>query len=256
MPTPLLLLLLLSSLSSPASSFLPPLPPQSRVAFSSLRAEGFGKPADKPSTAKKTPPSPAGGQDASPLSPPPPPSPKSSTIPPSYDERSSSSPGGPPPSTSPPPPSTASSRTDSQRQNDLLEARFNMRPRQPTNREAKEADDRKRELAKQMAAGGDGDIFSLIPSPVIKAVSTFLQFGTAASTLLFVLAGLGITIEAASTTKLIPALPPAIDDFFVLTVGPNFTPGLLVLLGFSVSLGVFSAAQLGSEGAVYKEDRK
>jgi len=38
------------------------------------------------------------------------------------------------------------------------------------------------------------------------------------------------------------------------TIEPNFTTGLFVLLGFSVGLGVFAAAQLGSQGAQYKED--
>lgn len=65
---------------------------------------------------------------------------------------------------------------------------------------------------------------------------------------------MAITVEAWSkTTK--TALPESLDQFIVGTVEPNFTPGLLVLLGFSVSLGVFAAAQLGSQGAQYREDK-
>jgi hypothetical protein len=46
-----------------------------------------------------------------------------------------------------------------------------------------------------------------------------------------------------------------LDSFIVTTIEPNFTPGLLVLLSFSIGLGLFSAAQLGSAGATYKEDK-
>jgi hypothetical protein len=49
-------------------------------------------------------------------------------------------------------------------------------------------------------------------------------------------------------------LPENIDQFIVNIIEPNFTTGLLVLLSFSVCLGAFAAAQLGSSAASYTED--
>ena len=73
-------------------------------------------------------------------------------------------------------------------------------------------------------------------------------------TVTFVAAGLAITVEAGSKATDNP-LPPAVDDFITNVIEPNFTPGLLVLLGFSVSLGAFAALQLGSSASTYREDR-
>jgi ABC-type dipeptide/oligopeptide/nickel transport system permease component len=70
---------------------------------------------------------------------------------------------------------------------------------------------------------------------------------------LFVLSGIGITLEAWSKTTG-SSIDPTLDKFIVEAIEPNFTTGLLILLGFSVSLGLFAAAQLGSAGAQYKED--
>lgn len=98
------------------------------------------------------------------------------------------------------------------------------------------------------------DIIALIPGPVQIFIDAFLKVGVAICTLLFVSAGIGITAEAWSKASG-NALPEDIDAFIVNVVEPNFTPGLLVLLGFSVSLGVFSALQLSSAGAQYREDK-
>lgn len=97
------------------------------------------------------------------------------------------------------------------------------------------------------------DIMTMLPAPVLIAIDRFLKAGVAICTTLFVLGGFAITLEAWSKTSGSP-LPDDIDDFIVKVVEPNFTPGLLVLLGFSVSLGVFAALQMGSEGSTYKED--
>lgn len=96
------------------------------------------------------------------------------------------------------------------------------------------------------------DIFALIPAPIQIFIDRFLKAGVAVSTGAFVLAGLAITVEAWAAASKQP-LPSNIDSLIVNYVEPNFTPGLLVLLGFSVSLGVFTAAQLGSESANYRE---
>ena len=97
------------------------------------------------------------------------------------------------------------------------------------------------------------DIMTMLPAPVLIAIDRFLKAGVAICTTLFVLGGFAITLEAWSKTSESP-LPENIDNFIVTVVEPNFTPGLLVLLGFSVSLGVFAALQMGSEGSTYKED--
>jgi hypothetical protein len=103
-------------------------------------------------------------------------------------------------------------------------------------------------------AGGDFDIMQALPAPVLIGIDYFLKAGTAICTVLFVLAGVGITFEAWSKASNSP-LPDNIDAFIVNTIEPNFTPGLLVLLGFSVSLGAFAAAQISSSSSTYREDR-
>jgi hypothetical protein len=97
------------------------------------------------------------------------------------------------------------------------------------------------------------DLMTLLPGPLILGINRFLQTGLAISGTLFILAGIGITLEAWSKTSG-TALPESLDTFIVQTIEPNFTYGLFVLLGFSVSLGVFAAMQLGSQGATYRED--
>lgn len=100
----------------------------------------------------------------------------------------------------------------------------------------------------------DFDLIAMIPGPVQIFIDRFLKLGVGICTLLFISAGIGITAEAWSKASNNP-LPEDIDNFIVNVVEPNFTPGLLVLLAFSVSLGGFAALQLGSAGAQYKEDK-
>ena len=108
------------------------------------------------------------------------------------------------------------------------------------------------ELKKKAELDQDIDIIAMIPAPVLKGLDTFLKAGVAISGSLFILAGFGITAEAWSKASG-QALPEDIDNFIVNVVEPYFTPGLLVVLGFSVSLGVLAAASLGSEGAQYRQ---
>ena len=123
-------------------------------------------------------------------------------------------------------------------------------------REEKIKEQRKKvEQWKAMAnEGQDFDIMQVLPAPVLVAIDTFLKAGVAICTTLFVLSGIGITIEAWSKASNNP-LPENIDNFIVNTIEPNFTPGLLVLLGFSVSLGAFAALQLSSASSTYREDK-
>jgi hypothetical protein len=97
------------------------------------------------------------------------------------------------------------------------------------------------------------DIMTKLPPPVLLAIDRFLKVGLTISAILFIAAGLGVTWEAWSVTSHSP-IPDDIDRFIVDVVEPNFTKGLFVLLGFSVSLGIFASAQLGSQSSQYRED--
>lgn len=99
----------------------------------------------------------------------------------------------------------------------------------------------------------DKDVFEVLPPELLRGVDTALKVGLGVCTLAFLVAGVFITIEAGSKATG-NALPSGLDDFIVTVVEPNFTPLLGVLLGFSVSLGLFSAGQLGSKSSVYREE--
>ena len=107
---------------------------------------------------------------------------------------------------------------------------------------------------KKNAASDRFDIMTALPPSVLVGIDSFLKIGLGTTSVLFVLGGIGITVEAYSKATGKP-LPVDVDQFLVNVVEPNFTPGLFVLLGFSVSLGLFAAAQLGSQGATYREDK-
>ena len=109
------------------------------------------------------------------------------------------------------------------------------------------------EMKRKTELDEDIDVIAMIPAPVLKGLDTFLKAGVAISGLAFILAGLGITAEAWSKASGNP-LPKDIDSFIANTIEPNFTTGLFVVLGFSICLGVLSAASLGSEGAQYREE--
>lgn len=99
----------------------------------------------------------------------------------------------------------------------------------------------------------DKDVFEVLPPGLLRGVDSTLKVGLGVCTVLFLVAGVFITIEAGSKATG-NALPEGLDSLIVNVVEPNFTPLLGVLLGFSVSLGLFSAGQLGSKGSVYREE--
>ena len=99
----------------------------------------------------------------------------------------------------------------------------------------------------------DKDFFAVLPPSVVRGIDTFLKTGLGLSTLAFISAGIFITIEAGSKATG-TELPGGLDDFIVNVVEPNFTPGLGVLLGFSVSLGLFTVALGGSAASSYREE--
>ena len=131
----------------------------------------------------------------------------------------------------------------------LEEERLNAKQLEQLNAQRK----RMAELKSKADAGEDIDLIALIPGPVIQAIYKVCQVGIAITGILFIGSGLGITLEAWSKTSGDP-LPENVDSFIVNVVEPNFTTMLLVLLGFSISLGALAAAQLGSKSAQYTED--
>ncbi len=98
------------------------------------------------------------------------------------------------------------------------------------------------------------DFISVLPPSFIKGIDTILKIGLGVSTVAFITAGIFITIEAGSKATG-SALPEGLETFVLNVVQPNFTPGLAVLLAFSVSLGLFSVALGGSASSTYREDR-
>lgn len=141
----------------------------------------------------------------------------------------------------------------------LLREKYGMKTLAEQQLDAKQLEARKEQQQKladwkaRAERGEDFDIMSVLPGPVLSALFNFLKIGTAMCTVVFVSAGVLITVEAGSKALESP-LPETVDSFIVSTVEPNFTPGLFVLLAFSVSLGIFAALQLGSQGSTYKED--
>mmetsp|Transcript_18889 Transcript_18889/g.30960 ORF Transcript_18889/g.30960 Transcript_18889/m.30960 type:complete len:260 (+) Transcript_18889:109-888(+) len=99
----------------------------------------------------------------------------------------------------------------------------------------------------------DKDFFAVLPPSVVRGIDTFLKTGLGLTTAAFITAGILITIEAGSKATGYE-LPAGLDEFVTNVVEPNFTPGLVVLLGFSVCLGVFTVSLGGSAASSYRED--
>jgi len=151
-------------------------------------------------------------------------------------------------------------RTAEQRGKDILREKYGMRSLEEQQMEELKLE-RQREQQKKLQEwkrladeGKDFDMMAMLPAPVLMAIDRFLKGGLVVSGLLFILAGIGICIEAWSKASG-EVLPENVDNFIVQVIEPNFTPGLLVLLGFSVSLGLFASAQMSSEGAQYREGK-
>lgn len=143
-----------------------------------------------------------------------------------------------------------------ERNKEILKQQFGLRTfeeRQGDMKAAEKLAEQKAKMQKiKQMKDEDFDIMMIIPPPVLKGIDLFLKTGLAITTTLFILAGIGITAEAwaVSTGN---KLPEDVDAFIVNIIEPNFTPMLLVLLGFSISLGIFATAQLGSGSSTYKE---
>ena len=157
-------------------------------------------------------------------------------------------------------PTTMSSGSVEDRTGSILREKYGLRTREE--QEAAEAkkkrlDDQRKQLAdwKRLAdEGEDFDLLQIIPDPILVFIDKFLKAGVAICTILFVAAGLAITVEAGSKATENP-LPPGVDAFISDVVEPNFTPGLGVLLSFSVALGLFASLQLNSAASTYREGK-
>jgi hypothetical protein len=155
--------------------------------------------------------------------------------------------------------STESSTTPEDRAKKLLREKYGMRTIEEQQQDATQLARRKEEqekwgdIKKRANSGDDFDLFAVLPGPVLIGIDSFLKAGTAICSIAFVTAGILIAVEAWSKASGDP-LPQDLDNLIVQTIEPNFTPGLLVLLSFSISLGIFASLQLGSQGASYKED--
>jgi len=93
----------------------------------------------------------------------------------------------------------------------------------------------------------------VLPPSLIKGIDSVLKLGLGVCTVLFVLAGVLITIEAGSKAG-VYEIPIGLEEFVVNVIQPSFTPGLGVLLGFSITLGVFSIGIGSSASSTYRED--
>ena len=98
----------------------------------------------------------------------------------------------------------------------------------------------------------DKDFFAMLPPSVVRGVDTFLKTGLGLSTVAFITAGILITIEAGSKATGYE-MPAGLEEFVVNIVEPNFTPGLGVLLLFSIFLGVFTISLGGTSASSYRE---
>jgi hypothetical protein len=99
----------------------------------------------------------------------------------------------------------------------------------------------------------DKDLVSMLPPSAVRGIDTFLKTGLGITTVAFITAGILITIEAGSKATGYE-LPLGLEEFVTNVVEPNFTPGLGVLLGFSVLLGVFTISLGGTAASSYRED--
>merc|ERR1711907_54997 len=146
------------------------------------------------------------------------------------------------------------------RTGNILREKYGLRTRE----EQEAAEQRQKQIQEQRSKinewkkladeGEDFDLLEVLPDPVLIFIDRFLKIGVAISTTLFVLAGLAITVEAGSKVTDNP-LPAGIDDFIANVIEPNFTPGLGVLLFFSVGLGLFASLQLNSAASTYREEK-
>jgi len=142
----------------------------------------------------------------------------------------------------------------SERQDKILTDLGLEKPAESSNKNLKEriAEEKRLIAIEEKELNRGGNILRKIPAPLLVLIDRFLKGGLALTTVAFVAAGISICVEAA-TVAFEFDIPAEWDEFIVQTIEPNFTPLLGILLLFSVSLGIFTTIQLGSDEATYKE---
>mmetsp|Transcript_42172 Transcript_42172/g.47114 ORF Transcript_42172/g.47114 Transcript_42172/m.47114 type:complete len:277 (-) Transcript_42172:306-1136(-) len=156
--------------------------------------------------------------------------------------------------------SASKSENVEDRTGNILRGKYGLRTREEQEAEElkqKQVEEQRKKISKwkQLAdEGQDFDLLQILPDPVLIFIDRFLKFGLTVSTILFIFAGMAITVEAGSKALSSP-LPIQVDNFITNIVEPNFTPGLGVLLSFSVGLGLFASLQLNSAASTYREDQ-
>eukprot|EP00326_Haptolina_ericina_P023705 CAMPEP_0181182050 /NCGR_PEP_ID=MMETSP1096-20121128/7673_1 /TAXON_ID=156174 ORGANISM="Chrysochromulina ericina, Strain CCMP281" /NCGR_SAMPLE_ID=MMETSP1096 /ASSEMBLY_ACC=CAM_ASM_000453 /LENGTH=192 /DNA_ID=CAMNT_0023270613 /DNA_START=39 /DNA_END=617 /DNA_ORIENTATION=+ len=105
------------------------------------------------------------------------------------------------------------------------------------------------------AASAPSDPLSRIPLKGQALLERFFAGGALTFGTIFLTAGILVSAEALAKV-LGYDLPVAIDEALIQYVEPAMTPSILILFGFSISLGLLKQLQLGSEsaGVLYTED--
>ena len=101
----------------------------------------------------------------------------------------------------------------------------------------------------------NADPLSRIPKKGQELLERFFAGGAVTFGSVFIISGIGVSVEALCKVLGYP-LPVFLDEALVQYVEPVLTPSVLILFGFSISLGVLKQLQLGSEsaGVLYLED--
>lgn len=104
-------------------------------------------------------------------------------------------------------------------------------------------------------AGGNPDPLSRIPKKGQELLERFFGGGAIIFGSTFLLVGISISVEALCKVLNKP-LPVQLDEIIVQYVEPMLTPSILILFGFSISLGLLKQLQLGSgtAGVLYTEE--
>jgi len=107
----------------------------------------------------------------------------------------------------------------------------------------------------RLAAPNPNDPLSRIPKAGQELLERFFGGGALVFGSAFILSGLAVAVEAIAKVLGNP-LPTPIDEALVQYVEPALTPSILILFGFSISLGLLKQLQLGSEstGVLYREE--
>jgi len=105
------------------------------------------------------------------------------------------------------------------------------------------------------SAPGLEDPLSRIPKKGQELLERFFAGGALTFGAIFITAGILVSAEALAKV-LGYELPVAVDEALIQYVEPALTPSILILFGFSISLGLLKQLQMGSAsaGVLYSED--